>query len=186
MLRFILLQPLLHQLHHLAPVLVANEQVHSVNMGYLVRGSLGIAARYHDKRLGVPFGCPADHLPGLALTHIGHHAGIDQIDVRRLLKIHNRKAGFPEQFLHGCSIRLVYLAAQGIKSYFFHLSYPPKFPVSYMMAVRAARAAVSVRIIRGPRLTDAQPSFWLRANSSLLMPPSGPIIRAAVLASCCT
>ena len=77
----------------------------------LVGMGLDIAAAggYNGGRVSL-FG-PADHLPGLLIADGGDGAGVDDIGVRRLLKIHQLVTLSRQLLLHGLGLVLVHLAA---------------------------------------------------------------------------
>ena len=77
---------------------------------------LHIAAAGSHHGLGIAALGPADHLPGFFIADGGDGAGVDDVGVRRGLKVHQRVATPLKLLLHGLRLVLVDLAAEGVNS----------------------------------------------------------------------
>ncbi len=104
----------LQQLHHLAPALVADDQPQphgQQGFGLLLRQTAG----QHHLRGRVLLDGAAHGLQALLFTGAGHHAAVDHIDIRLLVKIAALIACGQKLLQHGLAVVLVDLAPQCIK-----------------------------------------------------------------------
>ena len=95
----------------------AADDIHP-QLSRLLRGMLGVAAADPDHRLRIFPAAPADDCPVLFVRNGGDGAGIDDVSVAALLKGANLVTPLCEKTLHCLGLKLVGLAAQGIKAKF--------------------------------------------------------------------
>ena len=111
----VILRRLLQQGQKLHPVAGAADEVDAQLLS--LRGvGLHIAAAGSHHGLGIAALGPADHLPGFFIADGGDGAGIDDVGIRRGLKVHQRVATPLKLLLHGLRLILVDLAAEGVNS----------------------------------------------------------------------
>ena len=97
-----------------------------------------------------------DELKGLFVPGSGDGAGINQVNIRRLVHGDDLIAIRLEKFQHGLGIILIDFTAKSMGSDGFHVY--SISPYKHMMADTAASPAVSVRRIRFPRVTGTKPA----------------------------
>ena len=111
----VVLRRLLQQGQKLHPVAGAADEVDAQLLS--LRGvGLHIAAAGSHHGLRIAALGPADHLPGFFIADGGDGASVDDVGVRRGLKVHQRVATPLKLLLHGLRLVLVDLAAEGVNS----------------------------------------------------------------------
>ena len=142
------------QTDHIAPALCADDKIRT--KGQQVLSTL-LRHASADNQAGGRL-LPADftdQLQGFLVSGSGNGAGIDKVDIRRLIHGNNLIAIRLEELQHGLGIILIDFTAEGMGSDGFH-DYSIS-PYKHMMADTAASPAVSVRRIRFPRVTGINP-----------------------------
>jgi hypothetical protein len=79
---------------------------------------LGIAAAHRHHGSGAGLLDPVDDLARLLVGHSGDGAGVDDIRIRLLLKIHHLVAPLTEHGFHGLGLILIHFTAKGINGNF--------------------------------------------------------------------
>ena len=110
-------QHLLHIVQNRVPVAGAGHNVSLGNLGGLLGESLGVAAGQHRHRAGVLALGAAQPLTAFLVTEIRDGAAVDDIDIGPFLVGDDGVAVFLKQLCQCASFVLIYLAAQGVKSY---------------------------------------------------------------------
>ena len=142
---------------------------------------LGIAARRHDHRLRIHGPGAVQHLAGFPVRDIRHGAGIDHIDVRRLLKGTDRVSGPDQSLAHRLCLVGVHLAAEGMKcnashtfSRFHSIDFVPRsfYDINMIQhsgntgksALNEGCGAARVRVVNNPYCTDKVNNFSKEAS----------------------
>src|SRR5690606_22520044 len=154
------------------------------DLHHLSRRGLGIAPGDGDDGIRVAPDRPANHLAALFVTGVGHGTGIDDINVRLLIKIHPFITGSLKHLPNRFRLVGIHLAAQGVESHGIHRVSPPISPFAYIAQASIVTPAGSVRKIRGPKLTGTAPASRAWRTSSSSHPPSGPTIKRRCEAPC--
>ena len=114
---FLAVQHLLHIGQNRVPVAGAGHNVSLGDLGGLLGESLGIAAGQHRHRAGVLALGAAQPLTAFLVTEIRDGAAVDDIDIGPFLVGDDGVAVFLKQLCQCAGFVLIYLAAQGVKSY---------------------------------------------------------------------
>ena len=107
-------------LSDLALFVVADDQIDRVIFFHAFGIGLHVAADRDDDGIGVLFFRAVQHLPALPVRDIGHGAGVDDIDVRLVLKRDFFVSLISQDLPHNIQFIAVYLTAQIVKCYLFH------------------------------------------------------------------
>ena len=112
---------LLQIIQELHPIPGSVNQVH-IQFLQLFRGGLSVTAAdgHHSVRASAPG--PADHLAGLFIADRRDRAGIDDIGIRRLLKLHQLMPPLTQNGLHGLRLVLIHFTSQRINGNFHSTS----------------------------------------------------------------
>lgn len=81
---------------------------------------LTVTSRKNDKRIGVLFVKPSDHLSRLAFRRLGHRATVDDIDIGGAIELRDLKSRDLEGIQYLLRLVLINFATQRRKSRFWH------------------------------------------------------------------
>ena len=116
---------LLQAFHQVLLPVISDDDIHGVILREGLPRRLHIAPGCHHGRLRVQFLCPVQHLSGLLVRNIRHGAGIDDIDIRLLRKVHDLIARCRKHLSHRLGLPGINLTSQVMKRRFSHITVTP-------------------------------------------------------------
>ncbi len=108
------------KLNYTVSVLCAENEVYPVYAADVIRSCLGVAAGDGYDGIGIEIYGTAYHLAGFSVAKMGYGTCVYHVHVSRLRKIYRFIACIFKKLLHCFGFILVDLAAESIKSGFFH------------------------------------------------------------------
>ena len=91
----------LNQLYHPAFSGISDKNINALILFQFLLLSFHIAAGGDDDGLWIPLLSLMNHLPGFSVRNIGHGAGVNQVNVRLLRKVHQPGPFLQNRFGHG-------------------------------------------------------------------------------------
>ena len=125
------------------PVAGTGNEIHP-QLPHILGMGLGVAAAHRHHRRRVLLLHPVDRLPGLLVADRSNGAGVHNIGIRLIGKVHHLMAFCPEGLLHSLRFILIHLAAKGINGDFHSLVSVP------FLAARQPRACFVIFSPRSP------------------------------------